>query len=392
MPRVLRIINRFNLGGPTYNVSYLTRYLQPEFETLLIGGEKDDSEASSDYIVRSLGIEPVIIRNMRRSLNPWNDYRSYREIRKIIREFKPDIVHTHASKAGALGRLAALKENVPVIVHTFHGHVFHSYFSGFTTSLFKRVERYLAGKSSAIIAISELQRNELCDQFHICSREKTEVIPLGFDLDRFQERRDEKRHSFRTRWNITEDEVVVSIIGRLVPVKNHALFLEAAADCLEKTSEKVRFLIVGDGELRQELEQQLKTLCNNDPERIAHFTFTSWIREVDEVLAASDIVALSSWNEGTPVSLIEAHAASCPVVSTMAGGVEEIVTDGVSGYLCRPGDLREFAGHLLKLINSAETRQSMSEQAKSRVYQRFHYTRLVSDMRALYNRLLPKKA
>src|SRR5687767_8954078 len=126
--RVLRIINRFNLGGPTYNVSYLAKFLAPEFETLLIGGEKDDSEASSDYIVKSLGLEPRIIKGMKRSVNPLDDYKAYREIRRIIREFKPDIVHTHASKAGALGRYAAIKEKVPVIVHTFHGHVFHSYF------------------------------------------------------------------------------------------------------------------------------------------------------------------------------------------------------------------------------------------------------------------------
>ncbi|HEY6162907.1 MAG TPA: glycosyltransferase, partial [Bacteroidia bacterium] len=128
MTRVLRIINRFNLGGPTYNAVYLTRYMPPGYETLLIGGMKDESEESSEFIARDLGIEPVIISSMKRSINPFDDLKAYNEIKKIIREFRPDIVHTHAAKAGALGRRAAFACKVPVTVHTFHGHVFHSYF------------------------------------------------------------------------------------------------------------------------------------------------------------------------------------------------------------------------------------------------------------------------
>lgn len=392
--RVLRIINRFNLGGPTYNVSYLTKYMQPEYDTLLIGGEKDESEAASDFIVKNLGIEPRIIHGMKRSINPLNDYKAYKEIRRIIREFKPDVVHTHASKSGALGRLAAIKEKVPVIVHTFHGHVFHSYFSGVTTSVFKRIERYLAKKSSAIVAISEIQKKELCDDHKICPVEKMEVIPLGFDLDRFQQNRTEKRAAFREQWQIGDDEIVVSIIGRLVPVKNHKMFLDAAADVLKNTTQRVRFVIVGDGELRSELENycQEKSLDYGTAPGSNRIVFTSWIREVDVVLAASDIVALTSWNEGTPVSLIEAHAASCPVVTTIAGGVEDIVAQEKTGFLCKPGDTKTFAGDLLKLINSPDLRTTMAAKAQERVMQKYSYRRLCSDMSNLYSRLLSKKA
>lgn len=392
--RILRIINRFNLGGPTYNVSYLTKYLEPEYETLLIGGEKDESEAASDFIVESLGLKPQIIHGMKRSLNPFNDYKAYREIRRIIREFKPDIVHTHASKAGALGRYAAIKENVPVIVHTFHGHVFHSYFSGLTTSIFKRIERYLAKKSTAIVAISEIQKKELCDEHQICPREKMEVIPLGFDLDRFQENRVAKRKAFREHWKIADDEIVISIIGRLVPVKNHEMFLSSINEILNRIPEKpVKFLIVGDGELRSGLEE-----IADEYDRILpsgnfrkHVIFTSWIKEVDQVLAASDIVALTSWNEGTPVSLIEAHAASCPVVTTRAGGVEDIVAHGETGFVCEPGDVQAFTDFLLKLINQPELRALMASKAQERVMQKYSYQRLCSDMRRLYGRLLPQK-
>ena len=139
MPRILRIINRFNLGGPTYNVAYLSKYLSPEFETLLIGGEKDESEESSNHILQNLGLEPIIISEMKREIDLVNDYKAYLKIKKIIQEFKPDIVHTHASKAGTIGRLAAKSCNVPVIVHTFHGHVFHSYFGKIKTALYKNI-------------------------------------------------------------------------------------------------------------------------------------------------------------------------------------------------------------------------------------------------------------
>jgi len=161
MPKVLRIINRFNLGGPTYNVAYLTRYLSPDYQTQLVGGVKENSEADSDHILDELGIRPLRITSMKRSINPLNDYLSFRELVKIIREYKPDIVHTHASKAGTIGRLAALYCRIPVIVHTFHGHVFHSYFGSVKTALFKFIERELAKRTTAIIAISEKQKHEL---------------------------------------------------------------------------------------------------------------------------------------------------------------------------------------------------------------------------------------
>lgn len=387
MPKVLRIINRFNLGGPTYNVSYLTKYLAPEYETLLIGGEKDESEASSDFIVKSLDLHPQIISGMRRSINPMNDYRAYMEIRKIIREFKPDIVHTHASKAGALGRLAAIHEKVPVIVHTFHGHVFHSYFGALKTSVFKFIERYLAKKSSAIVAISEEQKRELTLEHGICDPKKTHVIPLGFDLDRFAQNKERKRYEFRSKWGIDESEIVVSIVGRLVPVKNHKMFIDVIASLLQNEALRFRALIVGDGELRAELENYAteKKIPFISQAGSSPLIFTSWIKEVDQVLAASDIIALTSWNEGTPVSLIEAHAASCPVVTTNVGGVESIVKHGETGFLCEPGDNAAFASSLKLLIQDEKQRIKMASAASSRVMQKFHYSRLVDDMKALYS-------
>ena len=179
MPRILRIINRFNLGGPTYNAAYLSRYMPNDYETLLVGGLKEDDEESSEYIVRNLGIEPIVIPEMRRQLDAKSDMVAYRKIMRLIRDFKPDIVHTHASKAGTVGRLAAIRSNVPVIVHTFHGHVFHSYFGKKQTKMFLNIERGLAQHTSQIIAISQKQKDELCDTFKIAPEEKFTIIPLG---------------------------------------------------------------------------------------------------------------------------------------------------------------------------------------------------------------------
>jgi glycosyltransferase involved in cell wall biosynthesis len=243
MPRVLRIINRFNLGGPTYNAAYLTKYLEEEgFETMLVGGVSMESEANSTFILDQLGIKATIIPEMQRSLNPLNDRKAYLKIKEIIKEFKPDIVHTHASKAGTLGRLAAIQLKVPVIVHTFHGHVFHSYFGGAKTSIFKKIEQYLASKSTKIVAISNTQKNELADEFKIAPRRKFEVIPLGFDLSRFREDLSEKRMAFRKKWGLADDDFVISIVGRLVPVKNHKLFIEAIAKLKKKCDKKIKAL------------------------------------------------------------------------------------------------------------------------------------------------------
>jgi glycosyltransferase involved in cell wall biosynthesis len=240
MPKVLRIINRLNLGGPTFNAAYLSKYMGPEFETLLVSGMKDDSEESSEFIVKQLDLHPVYMPEMYRELNPFRDYKSYYKLRKIIEEFKPDIVHTHAAKAGAVGRLAAAHSNVPVIIHTFHGHIFHSYFNPAKTRLFLEIERYLARRTTSIITLSEAQKHELSDIFKIAPASKFAIIPLGFDLAKFENNQQTKRKEFRQAYNISDDEIAIGIVGRLVPVKNHALFLKALKIVVESTKRKIR--------------------------------------------------------------------------------------------------------------------------------------------------------
>jgi glycosyltransferase involved in cell wall biosynthesis len=406
MPRVLRIINRFNLGGPTHNAAYLSRYLPSEFETLLVGGQWDETEEGSQHILDAIGVRPLVLPELRRDIAPWRDRDAYRRIKQLIREFKPDIVHTHAAKAGAVGRMAAAQLKVPVIVHTFHGHVFHSYFGPAKTAVYKGIERYLARKSTRIIAISEKQRSELVHEHRIAPAEKVSVVPLGFDLSRFQEEVSRKRALFRRMYNVADDEVAIGIIGRLVPVKNHDLFLRALKAVSERSTRAVRAFIVGDGEERARLEQRAAELglravaapalngagflANpGRPLEKATLTFTSWLKEMDIVNAGLDVVVLTSLNEGTPVSLIEAQAANRPVVSTAVGGIENVVLPGRTALLSPSGDLEALATNLLRLIEDDALRARMGTDGWAHVRERYHYTRLVNDMAALYRSLLP---
>jgi len=394
MPKILRIINRFNLGGPTYNAAYLSRYMPDEYETMLVGGEKDDSEDSSEFIVKNLGLHPIIIPEMKREVDLKNDFEAYRKIVSLIKDFKPDIVHTHASKAGTIGRLAASNMKVKAIVHTFHGHVFHSYFGKVKTIMYKNIERNLARRSSTIIAISDKQKAELSLMHRICEPSKIKVIPLGFDLSRFTENMDVKRSAFRKKYLLDDDEIAIGIIGRLVPIKNHQLFLDAAKIVLEKTKFKIRFFIIGDGEDRLKIEAKSSELEIPFTDAIleqkkAPLTFTSWIKDIDVACAGLDIIALTSLNEGTPVSLIEAQAANKPIVSTNVGGIENVVIEGVTALLCHSKtDFVQFAELILQLTESELKRKEIGRFGWEHVKNKFHYTRLIRDMTLLYNNLL----
>ena len=388
MPKVLRIINRFNIGGPTYNATFLTRYLSDDFETLLVGGLPEADESDSLHIPRSYGLEPVLIEEMKRLPNVASDRAAYKKLKQLIKEFRPDIVHTHAAKAGALGRKAARSCGVPVIVHTYHGHVFHSYFGSLKTRLYKLIERRLARCTDGIIAISPLQKQELAVEHRICPAEKITVIPLGFDLGRFRENLPEKRRVTRERYRLGEDEVAVAIVGRLAPVKNHSLFLDVT-ERLAKQNIRARYFIVGDGSERAVIEARVNRL---NSELNAQIEMTSWITDIAAFNAGMDIICLTSDNEGTPVSLIEAQAAGLPVISTDVGGVRDILKEGETGLVVRGRDAAAFAEKLGWLITQKEVREEMSLKGWPFVEKQFHYTTLAANVESYYRMLLAKKS
>jgi glycosyltransferase involved in cell wall biosynthesis len=383
--KILRIINRFNIGGPTYNATFLTRFMSDEFETILIGGLPEKGEADSLHILNDYGVKPILIPELKRNPNFISDRKALKKIKTIIKEFKPDIVHTHAAKAGALGRKAAFDCKVPVVLHTFHGHVFHSYFGKFKSEVYRRIEKRLASRSSGIIAISDQQKIELSEKFAIADKNKIEVIPLGFDLNQFQDNLEIKRKKTRDKYNLSNDQIAVAIIGRLAPIKNHKLFLDTIDIVNRQTSKKTVFFIVGDGETRKEIEQQIEQIKINQSIDIR---LTSWIRDIQTFNAGMDIICLTSNNEGTPVSLIEAQACNIPVISTDVGGVKDIVFNNETGFIVPKNNVEKFAEKLLLLIEDKKKREKMSQNGWSFVKDNFHYQRLVKDMELYYKKLL----
>ena len=378
--RILRIINRFNLGGPTYNAAYLSRYLPDSFETRLLGGSPQASEEHSGFILDRIGMPYIEIPEMSRSVNPLNDWKAFQKIVRYIKEYQPHLVHTHAAKAGLLGRLAAIHCGVPHIVHTFHGHVFEGYFSPLVANGVKITERQLAKRSSAIITISEAQRYDIVERFKIVAPEKAHIIPLGLDLEPFTLEKEQKRSSFRSRYQLAENEFVFAIVGRLTAIKNHRLLLQAffaLPPDLPRT-----LLIVGDGEERKALEEIVQS--HSLPPHI-NILFTSWIKNMSEVMPAFDCVVLSSDNEGTPVSLIEAQAAGVPVISTDVGGVRNCMIENKSGIIVPRNNIEALSQALHRMmLRSTEYK----DQGISFALSTFGYQRLVKEMSALYTQLL----
>ena len=388
MIKVLRIINRFNLGGPTFNAALLTRYLDDDFETLLIGGVPDEGETDSLHILEKYDVKPIIIPELIRNPNPVSDRKAYRKIKAIIEEFKPDIVHTHASKAGVLGRKAAISCGVKTIVHTYHGHVFHSYFGKFKTHLIKSLERNLAKKSSGIVAISNLQKEELVKKHRICAADKVNVIPLGFDLSSFLQDNPTKRAQVRNDYNIEAGDVAIAIVGRLAPIKNHSFFLKVIEQLLEKGVLNIKVFIVGDGSERELIEKMSNSLNKKFGKKI---TLTSWVFDIATFNKGMDIICLTSDNEGTPVSLIEAQASGLPVISTDVGGVRDIVLDGESGFITKLGDIETYVEKLRLLVENEKQRVKFAAKGRDFVTSRFNYERLAKDISAYYRELLKKE-
>jgi glycosyltransferase involved in cell wall biosynthesis len=395
MPKILRVLNRLNVGGPTYNVAYLSRYIDNQYQTTVLAGIKEAHEGSSEYMLENLGVDYEFVPDMFRPINPAKDLRALRHIQNAVKKYRPDIVHTHAAKAGVLGRLAAYYSvNRPkAILHTYHGNVFDGYFSPVKTKIFLAIERYLANISNAIIAISDQQKYDLVNKYNIAPADKVHVIKLGFDLDKFTVGNAEKRLSFRQFYGITDDEIVITITGRLAPIKNHFLFIDALR-ILKKANPTLKFraFIVGDGELLEPILQRISDSGlifsrSHENNYAVDVVFTSWRQDIDVINAGSDIIALTSLNEGTPVSIIEALASEKGVICTDVGGVRDVVKDGYSGFLSEQS-ADSYAVKLEELITNKELRNTMAANGKKFALQNYSYKRLVTETQDLYKFLL----
>jgi glycosyltransferase involved in cell wall biosynthesis len=337
-----------------------------------------------DHLAAELGVRPRLLPTLRRELGP-HDLRALAGLTRAIREIRPDVLHTHAAKAGALGRLAAVLAGPAgprTRVHTFHGHVLSGYFSPRQEAVFTGIERALARTTTRLVAVSEEVRQDLI-RLRIADPAKIEVIPLGFDLKPFRLAEAEvrvKRASTRARLGLPEDAYVVTLVARLVPIKRVDRFLRIAGRMAAR--DRVRFLVVGDGELHDELAASPAARRLGD-----RVTWAGLERDMPAIMCASDVVALTSDNEGTPVSLIEAQAAGLPVVSTDVGGVSSAVLNGSSARIVRPEDEEAFAVSLIGFLEDPESARRFGLRGRDHALAHFSIDRLVTDVDDIYRRL-----
>ena len=405
--KVLRIIARLNVGGPARHVVWLTRALSDdEFQSALIAGTVPPGEEDMSYFAAEHGVEPVYIPEMSRELSPKDIVSLFKVYRRMVAE-RPDIVHTHTAKAGTVGRAAAFfykwltpgtlvgRPRRVKVVHTFHGHVFHSYYGGLKTKLFLGIEKALATLATdRVVVITQQQLDEINGKFRVGRRNRFSVIPLGIDLAALRSGTDD-RERVRIEMGAREGETVVGFVGRLTEIKNIPLFLQAAARSLETAGNqglKLRFVIVGDGHLRPELESEASRL--GVAERVC---FLGNRQDIGAVYAGLDIVALTSLNEGTPLSLIEAMAAGKPVISTGVGGVVDLlgaVTEKKEGFaVCERGirvdeqDPHKFSEGLNYLAFDEVLRIKLASNGQKFVENEYGKERLIRDIKALYRQL-----
>ncbi len=407
--KIVRVIARLNVGGPAKHVVWLTQGLRaPEWESVLVCGTVPSGEEDMSYFAETMGVSPVFMPEMSREISP-KDLLTIWKLYLLFRREQPDIVHTHTAKAGTVGRVAGLlyrwltpqtllgRPRNCKFVHTYHGHIFHSYYGPLKTRAFLTVEKILGRLGTdRIVVISDQQRAEINEKFQVGQGDKFNVIPLGLDLSVFQDWKS-RRPVLRDELGLTPGDILVGIVGRLTEVKNHKLFLNSIATYKIKfapsTPQKVLFVVVGDGSLRQELEEQATALGLRDD-----VVFLGSRRDMENIYPAFDITALTSLNEGTPLTLIEAMANARPVISTSVGGVVDLLGGSVSadqpgfaiaerGIVVPAENSEAFATGLNLLIHDEDLRREIGKAGLQFVTSRYSKDRLLDDVRQLYTEL-----
>jgi glycosyltransferase involved in cell wall biosynthesis len=413
--KVVRVIARLNVGGPAKQVVWLTKGLQSVgWNVVLVAGTVPPGEDDMGYFATEAGISPIFVPEMSREVSA-KDALAIWKLYQIFKREQPDIVHTHTAKAGTVGRLAGLlyrwltpkallgRPRVCYFVHTYHGHIFHGYYGPLKTRLFLAIEKVLANLvTDRIIVLSEQQRREINEEFGVGRAGQFSIIPLGIEAGVFASAL-ERGQSFRNELGVDDDALLIGIVGRLTEIKNHRLFLQAAAlfkneFAVHSPNAALRFVIVGDGALRKTLEQQAAAL-----DLTQEVVFTGSRRDIECVYPAMDIVALTSNNEGTPLTLIEAMANARPVISTAVGGVVDLLGDPLTqeagelfticprGLSVAPNDAPALAAGLARLARDAKLRRETGERGLQFVTEKYSTQRLVSDIKRLYEDLLKAK-
>jgi glycosyltransferase involved in cell wall biosynthesis len=377
--KILRIIARLNIGGPAIHTILLTaRFNNEKYCSKLVKGVEGYREGDMQSFAIENGVEPIVIPELQREINVIKDSVALWKLYRLMRREKPDIVHTHTAKAGMLGRTAAWLAGVPVILHTFHGHILRGYFGRTKTLIFLQIEKIMAMLSTKIITISESLKKELVE-LGVAPEDKIEVIPIGLDLAQFVKHNN--RGEFKRSLGLSKDCLIVGTVGRLVPIKGQRYFLEAANKiCGDMNGNgDVKFVIVGDGELRDELEARARELGLE-----GKVYFTGFRTDLTDIYADFDIMVLPSLNEGTPVALIEAMSSGKPVVATTVGGIIDLVEDGVTGLLVESESERELREGILALLSDKAKRTMLGRKGREAVYPAYDIETLVARMSDVY--------
>jgi glycosyltransferase involved in cell wall biosynthesis len=382
--RVVRVIARLNIGGPAQQVILLTAGLdRARFATTLVTGLVGRDEGDFSEMARARGVDPVVISELGRALRPGRDLTAFIKLVRLFRTLRPDLVHTHTAKAGTLGRLAARVARVPVKIHTFHGHVLDGYFSRPVTRAFLEIERRLARTTDRLVTVSPRLKGQLL-AMGIGRPEQVEVVPLGLDLERFRRAR-APSPTLRPSLGLTDDTPLLGIVGRLVPIKDHATLFQALAR-LHAQGRAVHLVVIGDGEERARLEGLAGRLGLG-----SRIHFLGWRVDLETILGELDVVICASINEGTPVALIEAMAAGIPVLSTDVGGVADLVTHGETGWLVPSGDPDALASGIRHLLSDRTFGARLATAGQAVALDRYDVTRLVPRVEALYAAVIDEK-
>ena len=377
-----------NVGGPAHHVSALNGLLDADrYETLLVAGRLGRGEAPADEWARSRGATLQSVEGLRPELRPgMHDAIALARLAGVIRLFRPDIVHTHTAKAGFLGRLAAAYavRPRPLIVHTYHGHVLEGYFNPTKNRVFGQLERLAGRMTDALLAVSHETVDDLV-RLGIAPPSKFRTVSVGLDLGPFLRLQPKSGEAFRREVGVAPEEVLVTFVARLAPIKRADLALRAVANARRRGA-PVRLAVVGDGLLRPDLERLAEELGVADAVR-----FVGYRNDMPEIAAASDIALLTSDNEALGAALVEAAAAGTPAVATAVGGVSEVVAAGC-GLIVPAGDEDALAAALVDLAEDPEVRGRMGAQAREHVRERFSARLLIAQMDDLYTELLARKA
>ena len=387
--KVLRVIARLNMGGPALHVAYLAAGLAERgYDTTLVAGTLARGEGSMAFVAEERGVPVVKVDQLHREISVARDVIAVVRLARLIREERPRILHTHTAKAGAIGRLAAVLSGdarPPIVVHTFHGHVLRGYFDPIRANGFRLVERWLARRTTALVAVSPQVRDDLVS-LGVAPAEAFAVVRLGIELEDRVAVPADARERTRRLLGIAPDRFVVGWVGRMTGVKRTDDVLRAVQRLREQGVDAA-LLMVGDGPDREHVERRAKALGI-----VRHCFFLGYQDDVGPYYAAIDAFVLTSGNEGTPVSAIEALAAGRPVVASRVGGVPDVVRDGVDGFLVAPGDVERLAERLAELANDPELRKRLGAAGRDRVVARYAVERLVDDVDRLYRSLLEAEA